>query len=191
MADQASWLVVGLGNPGDRYAGTRHNAGAMVADVLAARMATTFRTHKSRCTIAAGRLAGTSVIVAKPMSYMNESGAPVAAAARFFAVAVSSIVVVHDELDLPFGSLRVKCGGGDGGHNGLKSVTAALRSNEYFRVRVGIGRPPGRQDPADHVLRVFSATERGEVGIHLERAADAVHLLITDGLTPAQNNYND
>lgn len=191
MAEQASWLVAGLGNPGERYAGTRHNAGAMVADVLATRTGAAFRNHKSRCAIAATRLAGMSVTLAKPMSYMNESGASVAAAARFFRVPVSSIVVIHDELDLPFGSLRIKCGGGDGGHNGLKSVTAALRSNEYFRVRVGIGRPPGRQDPADYVLRVFSPTERRDVGIHLERAADAVQLLITDGLTAAQNDYND
>jgi PTH1 family peptidyl-tRNA hydrolase len=185
------YLIVGLGNPGPRYAGTRHNAGFLVADLLAERLGAKFKAHKGRCDLVGGRLAGTPVILAKPKSYMNVSGGPVASIARFFKVPVERIVVVHDELDLPFGSLRLKRGGGDGGHNGLRATTAALGTNEYARVRFGIGRPPGRQDPADYVLREFTAVERKELGFLVDRAADAVEVLVGQGLDFAQNQFND
>jgi len=184
-------LVVGLGNPGPRYAATRHNVGMLVVDLLAKRIGGRFKSHRSRCDILEGRIAGCAVVLAKPMSYMNESGGPVAGAARFFKVPIERIVVVHDELDLPFGSLRLKRGGGEGGHNGLRSTSAALGSKEYARVRFGIGRPPGRQDPADYVLREFASSERKEVPFLLDRAADATEMLIGQSLEAAQNAYND
>ena len=190
MADDR-FLVVGLGNPGPRYAGTRHNAGFLVLDLLAERMGTRFKAHKSRSDVVEGRLGGAPVALAKPRSYMNESGGPVVGAARFYKVPVESIVVVHDELDLPYGALRLKRGGGDGGHNGLRSITSALGSKEYLRVRLGIGRPPGRHDPADYVLREWSSAERKDLGYHVDRAADAVEALLSAGLEAAQNVYND
>ena len=190
MADER-FLVVGLGNPGPRYAATRHNIGYAVVDMLALRAGARFKTHKSRCEIAEIRLGGQPVVLAKPMSFMNESGGPVVGAARFFKVDVENIVVAHDELDLPYGSLRLKRGGGEGGHNGLRSTSASLGSKEYVRVRFGIGRPPGRQDPADFVLREFGSAERKELGFFLERAADATELLIREGLESAQNTFND
>lgn len=184
-------LVVGLGNPGPRYAGTRHNAGFFVVELLAERIGGKFKAHKGRCDIVEGRLAGLPVVLAKPKSYMNESGGPIVAISRFFKVPLERITIVHDELDLPYGALRLKRGGGDGGHNGLRSATSALGSNEYARVRFGIGRPPGRQDPAEFVLREFSAAERKELAFHVDRAADAVEKLLADGLEAAQNSYND
>ena len=189
MADDR-FLIVGLGNPGPRYAATRHNAGFFVVDLLAARIGGRFKAHRSRCEIVEGRLAGQPVVLAKPMSFMNESGGPVNAAAKFFKVPVERIVVVHDELDLPFGALRLKRGGGEGGHNGLRSTSSALGSKEYVRVRFGIGRPPGRQDPADYVLREFAGTEKKELEFLVDRAADAVELVLTSGLETAQNRYN-
>lgn len=185
------YLIVGLGNPGPRYAATRHNAGFFVAELLAERMGGKFKAHKGRCDVVEGRLAGTAVVLAKPKAYMNESGGPVVAISRFFKVPVERIAVVHDELDLPFGSLRLKRGGGDGGHNGLRSTTAALGSREYARVRFGIGRPPGRQDPADFVLREFTSAERKELPFLVDRAADAVEALVGEGLEAAQNRFND
>jgi peptidyl-tRNA hydrolase, PTH1 family len=193
MADDV-YLVVGLGNPGPTYAGNRHNAGFMVADLLAERVGGRFKAHRGRADLIEGRLGGmpgVRVVLAKPKSYMNESGGPVAALRDFFKVPPERIVVVHDELDLPYGSLRLKRDGGDNGHNGLRSVTRSLGTRDYLRVRVGIGRPPGRQDPADYVLRDFSPAERKELPFHLDRAADAVETLLTDGLEPAQNRYND
>ena len=190
MADDRQ-LVVGLGNPGPRYAGTRHNAGFLVVDLLAERIGGRFKAHRSRCDVVEGRLAGSPVVLAKPKSYMNESGGPVVAVARFYKVPVERITVVHDDLDLPFGALRLKRGGGDGGHNGLRSTTSALGSREYARVRFGIGRPPGRQDPADYVLRDFSSTERKELDFLVDRAADAVEALLAQGLEVAQNKFND
>lgn len=190
MADDRQ-LVVGLGNPGPRYAGTRHNAGFLVVDLLAERIGGRFKAHRSRCDVVEGRLAGHPVVLAKPKSYMNESGGPVVAVARFYKVPVERITVVHDDLDLPFGSLRLKRGGGDGGHNGLRSTTSALGSKEYARVRFGIGRPPGRQDPSDYVLRDFSSAERKELDFLVDRAADAVEALLADGIEPAQNKFND
>ena len=184
-------LIVGLGNPGPRYAATRHNAGFLVVDLLAERIGGRFKAHRGRCDVVEGRLAGQPVVLAKPKAYMNESGGPVVAIARFYKVPVERLTVVHDELDLPFGALRLKRGGGDGGHNGLRSVSSALGSKEYARVRFGIGRPPGRQDPADFVLREFAAAERKELAFHVDRAADAVEALVANGLEAAQNSYND
>jgi PTH1 family peptidyl-tRNA hydrolase len=184
-------LVVGLGNPGPRYAGTRHNAGFLVVDLMAERMGTALKALKGRADVAEGRLDGLPVVLAKPRSFMNESGGAVVAVTRFFKIPVANVIVVHDELDLPFGALRLKRGGGDGGHNGLRSVTAALGSKDYARVRFGIGRPPGRQDPADYVLRDFSSTERKDLAFHLDRAADAVQTLLGQGLEAAQNAFND
>lgn len=182
---------MGLGNPGPRYAGTRHNVGFLVVDLLAERMGGRFKAHRGRADVVEGRLAGVPVVLAKPRSYMNESGGVIVAVSRFYKVPVDRLTIVHDDLDLPFGTLRLKRGGGDGGHNGLRSATAALGSREYARVRFGIGRPPGRQDPADYVLRDFSAVERKELGYLVDRAADAVEALLADGLESAQNKFND
>lgn len=190
MDDAGPWLVVGLGNPGPGYAGHRHNVGAMVVDQLAARAGGRFTAHRGRADILEGRLGGARVVLAKPRSYMNDSGGPVAALRTFFKVDLERIVAVHDELDLPFGALRLKLGGGDNGHNGLKSLRRSLGSGEFHRVRVGIGRPPGRMDPADFVLRDFSSVERKDLGLLVERAADATECLLEDGLDAAQQTYN-
>jgi PTH1 family peptidyl-tRNA hydrolase len=190
MADDRH-LVVGLGNPGERYAANRHNAGFFVVDLLAERLGARFKAHKGRADVVEGRLGGAPVVLAKPRSYMNDSGGPVVSVARFYKVPTDRIAIVHDDLDLSYGTLRIKLGGGDGGHNGLRSATAALGTNEYLRVRFGIGRPPGRQDPADFVLKEFAATERKDLAFFVDRAADAVEALLTDGLEPAQNTYND
>ncbi|MGE2717033.1 aminoacyl-tRNA hydrolase [Mycolicibacterium litorale] len=181
-------LVVGLGNPGPNYAKTRHNLGFMVADLLAGRIGSGFKVHrKSGAEIVTGRLAGRSVVVAKPRTYMNESGRNVGPLAKFYSVAPADVIVVHDELDIDFGRIRLKSGGGVAGHNGLKSVAAALGTKDFQRVRVGVGRPPGRKDPATYVLEPFSATERAEVPTICEQAADATEMLIAQGLEPAQN----
>lgn len=189
MADER-WLVAGLGNPGPQYAGNRHNCGFMTADVLASRMGARFTRERSRAMVAAGRLSGVAVTLAKPLSFMNLSGGPVAAVHSYYKIPTERIVVVHDELDLPFGVLRLKRGGGDGGHNGLRSVSAALGTRDYFRLRVGIGRPPGRMDPADYVLRDFSPAERKLLPDVLERSADAVESLLARGLAAAQNEFH-
>ncbi len=184
------WLVVGLGNPGPSYAGNRHNAGFFVVDLLAERVGGRFKAHKGRADVVEGRLAGQRAVLVKPKSYMNESGGPVASVSRFFSVPVERLVVVHDELDVPYGTVRLKRGGGDNGHNGLRSTTSALGSKEYLRVRFGIGRPPGRQDPADFVLKDFSSVERKELPFHVDRAADAVEALLTGTLEAAQNTFH-
>ena len=189
MSDER-WLIVGLGNPGAEYAGNRHNCGFMVADVLAARMTARFKRDRSRAVVAAGRLAGTAVTLAKPQTFMNLSGGPVAALRSFYKIPPERIVVIHDELDLPFEVIRLKLGGGDGGHNGLRSVTAALGTRDYLRVRVGIGLPPGRMDPADFVLRDFSAAEKKLLPLVLEQAADAVEALLRHGLAAAQHEFH-
>ena len=189
MADQR-WLVVGLGNPGPQYAANRHNAGFMVADLLAGRAAATFKRHRSRAQVAEGRLAGLPVTLAKPRTYMNLSGGPVAALAAFYKIPPERIVVVHDELDIPFGAVRLKRGGGDNGHNGLRSVTQALGTNEYNRARFGIGRPPGRMDASTFVLRDFSTAERKELPLLIDRCADAVETLLSKGLAVAQNTFH-
>ncbi|HEY7484482.1 MAG TPA: aminoacyl-tRNA hydrolase [Streptosporangiaceae bacterium] len=185
-----SWLVVGLGNPGPEYAGNRHNAGFMVVDVLAERMGGRFKAHKGRAEVIEGRLGGERVVLAKPRSYMNESGGPVSAVRDFFKVPLDRLIVVHDELDIPYGAIRLKKGGGDNGHNGLRSLTKSLGSRDYLRVRFGIGRPPGRMDAATFVLRDFSAAERKELALHLEQAADATEALVHEGLAAAQNNFH-
>lgn len=182
--------MVGLGNPGPSYAGNRHNVGAMVADLLATRIGGRFSSHKAGADVLQGRLAGASAILAKPRSYMNLSGGATAGVARFFKIPAQNIVVIHDELDLPTQTIRVKQDGGEGGHNGLRSISNALASKGYLRVRFGIGRPPGRQDPADFVLRDFSAAERSELPIDLESAADAVEMLIRRGLLETQNHFH-
>ena len=183
-------LVVGLGNPGPGYAANRHNVGFMVADVLADRMGGRFKGPRGGCDIVQGRLAGRRVVLAKPRSYMNLSGGAVAGAARFFKVDPVELVVLHDELVLPFGTVRLKLGGGEGGHNGLRSVSKSLSTRDFLRVRFGIGRPPGRMDPADFVLRDFAAAERRELPALLEHAADAVEALLAGGLEPAQNKFH-
>ena len=189
MADDV-WLVVGLGNPGPSYAGNRHNAGFLVLDLLADRSGGRFKAHKGRADVVEGRLAGERAVLAKPKTYMNLSGGPTASLRDFFKVPTERIVVVHDELDIPYGALRLKRGGGDNGHNGLRSITSALGSKEYLRVRFGVGRPPGRQDPADYVLKDFAAAERKDLGFHVDRAADAVEALLTGPLEAAQNTFH-
>ncbi len=184
------WLIAGLGNPGPEYAGNRHNAGQMVVDLLAERMGARFKAHRTRNGVADGRLAGVPVTLAKPRTYMNLSGGPVAALAAFYKIPPERIVVVHDELDIPFGAVRLKRGGGDNGHNGLRSVTQALGTNEYNRARLGIGRPPGRMDAATFVLRDFSAAERKELPLLIDRCADAVETLLSKGLAVAQNTFH-
>lgn len=189
MADE-SWLVVGLGNPGPSYSGNRHNAGFLVLDLLAERVGGRFKAHKGRADVIECRLAGQRAVLMKPKCYMNESGGPAASMRDFFKIPVDRIIVVHDELDIPYATLRLKLGGGDNGHNGLKSLTKSLGSKEYLRVRFGIGRPPGRQDPADFVLKDFSPAERKELPFHIDRAADAVEALVSGSLEIAQNTFH-
>lgn len=190
------WLVVGLGNPGPRYAGNRHNVGAMVVDALAVRLGDRFGSHRSgaqavqvRLPPAGGR-PGPGLVLAKPTSYMNESGGQVAGLVRFFRVPIDRVLVVHDELDIPLGDVRLKRGGGEGGHNGLRSISRSLGKRDYCRLRVGIGRPPGRMDPADFVLRDFAGPERTEVEFLLADAADVVTAVVVDGWERAQNEAN-
>jgi PTH1 family peptidyl-tRNA hydrolase len=189
MADER-WIIVGLGNPGPEYAGNRHNAGQMVLDLLAERIGARFKAHRTRSDIAEGRLSGQPVTLARPRSYMNLSGGPVAALLGFYKLSPERLVVIHDELDVSFGVVRLKLGGGDNGHNGLRSITSSLGTRDYYRARFGIGRPPGRMDPAAFVLKDFSAQERKELPFALDRAADAVEALITKGLAEAQNEYH-
>ncbi len=181
-------LVIGLGNPGPQYEKTRHNIGFVVADVLAARLGGSFKVHKrSGAEIITGRLGNRPVVVAKPRTFMNESGRHVGPLAKFYSVSPADVIVIHDELDIDFGKIRLKLGGGEGGHNGLRSVANALGTKDFQRVRIGIGRPPGRKDPADFVLENFSAAERKELPAICEQAADAIELLIETGLESAQN----
>ena len=190
MSGEPLWLVVGLGNPGPSYAGNRHNVGFMVLDLLGNRVGARFKAHKGRADVVEGRLAGQRTVLAKPKTYMNLSGGPVASLRDFFKVPTDRIVVVHDELDIPYGTLRLKLGGGDNGHNGLRSITSSIGSKDYLRVRVGVGRPPGRQDPADFVLKDFSGAEKKDLGFHVDRAADAVEALLTGSLEAAQNTFH-
>jgi PTH1 family peptidyl-tRNA hydrolase len=189
----APWLVVGLGNPGREYAANRHNVGFFVADLIAGRIGAKFGRHKRAVAdVAEGFLSvgGPKIVLAKPLTYMNLSGSPVAALAQFYKVPVEQIVAVHDELDVPYGQVRVKRGGGEGGHNGLRSMSRSLATKEYARVRFGIGRPPGRQDPADFVLSDFSAVERKELEFLVDRAADVTESVVTHGVEWAQNAYH-
>jgi PTH1 family peptidyl-tRNA hydrolase len=189
--ETAPWLVVGLGNPGPDYAGTRHNVGFLVVEELAERARGRFAKHKrAHAQVAEERLQGHRAVLAKPSSYMNESGGPVTGLLDFYKVPMEQLVVIHDELDIPFSTLRLKLGGGDNGHNGLRSIRRSTGSGEFFRVRVGIGRPPGRQDPADYVLKPWASAERKELPLLVSDAADAVELLVHEGLERAQNRFN-
>jgi PTH1 family peptidyl-tRNA hydrolase len=184
--------VAGLGNPGPGYAGHRHNVGQMALAELADRLGATFTTHKANATVATGRLSpgGPKLVLAKPNTFMNLSGGPVAALLRFYSLDASRLIVLHDELDIPFDAIRLKTGGGHGGHNGIRDIAAAIGTPEFVRVRIGIGRPPGRQDAADFVLSPFSQAEREVLPSLLSDAADATELLITDGLLAAQQRFH-
>lgn len=188
----SAWLIVGLGNPGAQYAKNRHNVGYLVADELAKRLGASFSNHKSNAQVAEGRfvMGGPKLILAKSNTFMNLSGGPVANLAKYFAVPPNQIVVVHDELDLPFDSLKLKLSGGHGGHNGLRDISKALATPDYIRVRVGIGRPPGRQDPADFVLSDFGSSEREIVPVLVADAADAVESIVSLGLRDAQQRVH-
>jgi PTH1 family peptidyl-tRNA hydrolase len=197
IVSDGPWVIVGLGNPGPSYAGNRHNVGAMVIDELARRTGSRLKTHKARAVVAQTRLGmlpggvpGPAVVLAVPNSYMNESGGSTKALLSFFSVPTERLVVVHDELDIPSGEVRLKLGGGEGGHNGLRSISSSLGTKDYHRVRVGIGRPPGRMDAADYVLRDFGPAERKELPFLLDDAADAVELLVTRGLDTAQQRFH-
>ncbi len=189
-----TWLVVGLGNPGDKYAATRHNVGQMVIDELVSRHNVKLSSHKSRTHIAAFKLGvgvdAHPVIVAKSHSFMNETGGPIKALANFYSVEPHKIITLHDELDIPFAAIRTKIAGGDNGHNGLKSMTSAFGTAEYYRVRLGIGRPMGEQDPGDFVLKAFSKVEQKDLGEFIVRGADVVESLINEGLERTQTRYN-
>jgi len=206
-----TWLVVGLGNPGANYAGNRHNVGAMVVDGLASRHdlgshtvdrlaarrrgadgAAAFKVHKARARVVEMRLRvpGPKLVLAVPLTYMNVSGGPVAGLMKYFDVPVERLIVVHDELDIEAGVVRLKRGGGEGGHNGLRSISQSIGSKDYLRVRVGIGRPPGRQDPAEYVLKDFSKAEKAELPLLLDEAADAVEALVEVGLVDAQQRFH-
>ncbi|MEU7009194.1 aminoacyl-tRNA hydrolase [Streptomyces sp. NPDC046332] len=197
MTDDANapWLIVGLGNPGPEYAANRHNVGFMVVDLLAERIGGKFkRAQKAQAQVVEGRMgppgpANRRVILAKPMSYMNLSGGPVTSLRDFYKVPTAHIVAIHDELDIDYGVLRLKVGGGDNGHNGLKSMTKAMGA-DYHRVRFGIGRPPGRMQVADFVLKDFASSERKELDYFVDRAADSVECLVAEGLERAQSAYN-
>ena len=189
-----TWLVAGLGNPGDQYAATRHNVGQMVIDQLVKRHSIKLASHKSRTHIAAYKLGvgidAHQIILAKSHSYMNETGGPIKALANFYSVEPANIIVLHDELDIGFAAIRTKLGGGDNGHNGLKSMTSAFDTPDYYRVRLGIGRPMGQQDPADFVLKQFSKEEKKDLDEFIERGADVVEFLIEKGLELTQGKFN-
>lgn len=197
MMNSGPWLVVGLGNPGPRYAGNRHNVGQMVLGELAVRGETSFRNHRSLAVVAEARLGtlpggvpGPKVVLAKPETFMNVSGGPVSSVASFFSITPERIIVVHDEIDVPFDSVKLKRGGGEGGHNGLRDISKALGTKDYVRVRIGVGRPPGRQNPADYVLSDFSASERKHLPYLLADGADAVEQVVLEGLEAAQQRFH-
>ncbi|MFI2487802.1 aminoacyl-tRNA hydrolase [Promicromonospora kroppenstedtii] len=197
MSDRP-WLVVGLGNPGPKYAGNRHNVGQMVLDLLAERAGARFSKHaraqavvaETRLGVLPGGAPGPRVVLAKPTTYMNTSGGPVSALAKYYDVPADQVVMVHDEVDIPFDTIKLKIGGGEGGHNGLRDTSKALGTKDYHRVRVGVGRPPGRMDTADYVLRDFSGTEKKDLPILVDDAADAVEMLLTQGLLAAQGKFH-
>ena len=187
-----AWLVVGLGNPGPEYARTRHNVGQMVLDELASRLGGGFKAHKARDQVLETRLrpGGPRLVLAKPMTYMNTSGGPVAGLAKFYGIPAERVIAVHDEIDIPFAAVKLKIGGGEGGHNGLRDMSKALSTKDYYRVRVGVGRPPGRMDAASYVLKPFSSTEGKELPFLLDDAADAVEQLVENGLLEAQQKFH-
>lgn len=186
----ADLLVVGLGNPGDEYRRTRHNVGAEVVELLARRHGARLRKSKERAVVDEVKVDGRRLALAIPLTYMNESGQAVRPLARRFGVEPEQIVVVHDELDLPVGTLRVKAGGGLAGHNGLRSIKAHLHSDAFLRVRIGVSKPPSKEQGADHVLNKFGKRERAEVDVAIEQAADAVETILRDGVDVAMNRYN-
>ncbi|ABK02614.1 PTH1 family peptidyl-tRNA hydrolase [Arthrobacter sp. PvP102] len=187
-----TWLIVGLGNPGTEYSNNRHNVGQMVLDELARRVGGSFKVHKARAHVLEGRLGigGPRVVLAKPMSYMNVSGGPVSALSKFYDIDPEHVVAVHDEIDIPFNTVKLKIGGGEGGHNGLRDISKALATKDYLRVRVGVGRPPGRMDTADFVLKDFATTEKKDLPFLLDDAADAVETVVREGLAAAQQKYH-
>ena len=186
-----TWLIVGLGNPGPTYANTRHNVGYLVTDILAERIGAPFKAHASkRADIVEGRLTDQRVVVGRARSYMNDSGGAVSTLAKYFGIDADHVVVVQDEIDLGLGQLRVKFGGGDNGHNGLKSVRKSLDTGDFFRVRIGVGRPSGSSRVHDHVLNSFNSAERKELPFLMAEAADAVESLISRGLEPTQAAFN-
>ncbi|GAA2859011.1 aminoacyl-tRNA hydrolase [Paenarthrobacter ilicis] len=187
-----TWLIVGLGNPGSEYSNNRHNVGQMVLDELASRVGGKFKAHKSRAQVVEGRMGigGPRVVLAKPMTYMNVSGGPVGALCKFFDIAADHVIAVHDEIDIPFNTVKLKLGGGEGGHNGLRDISKALATKDYLRVRVGVGRPPGRMETADFVLRDFATAEKKELPFLVDEAADAVELLMSQGLLAAQQKHH-
>ncbi|MGO2124264.1 aminoacyl-tRNA hydrolase [Glutamicibacter arilaitensis] len=191
MSD-GTWLVAGLGNPGAGYAGNRHNIGQMVLDELAQRVGSKFKTHASRSQIVEGRMGvgGPRIVLAKPTVFMNLSGGPVANAAKFFGIGVDRLIVVHDEIDIPFDTIKLKRGGGEGGHNGLRDISKAMGFKDYLRVRAGVGRPPGRMDTAKWVLQDFSKAEKADLPFLIDNCADAVELLMTSGLEAAQAKFH-
>ena len=192
VVPENTWLVVGLGNPGAQYAGNRHNVGQMVADELAGRVGATFKSHKTPSRVAEGFLGpgGPKLVIAKPNGYMNTSGGPVSALLKYYSLPADRLIIVHDELDIPFDTVRLKQGGGHGGHNGIRDVAKATDNAAFTRVRVGIGRPPGRQDAADFVLKDFSGTERQALPSLLSDAADAVEEIVSHGIVAAQQRFH-
>jgi peptidyl-tRNA hydrolase, PTH1 family len=184
------WIVFGLGNPGEKYARTRHNAGVLVIGDLLERTSSRLKSHKSGALIAEVQLAGERAVLARSTGYMNESGRPLAQLARFYKTPPERVIVVHDELDIPFGEVRLKFGGGTAGHNGLKSVGNHLSTKEFVRVRVGISRPKGQLDPVDYVLQGFSRAERAELPEIVQRAGDAVERVLEAGVERAMNEFN-
>jgi len=189
-----TWLLAGLGNPGSEYANTRHNVGFWLAEAVVRDCGGSLSRHKRAqalvCETRIGGLPGERIVVIEPLSFMNASGGPVKALLDFYSVPVSNLIVAHDELDIPLGSIRVKSGGGDNGHNGLRSIRSALGTGDFLRIRLGIGRPPGRQDPADFVLKPFTADQRSEAQTMVERSVGAVEMLVAQGLAATQNVYN-
>ena len=189
-SNEHRWIVAGLGNPGDRYERTRHNAGVLVLEELLRRNAVTLKRHKSSCLVAEAGFGDNRIVFARPMSYMNESGRPLRELVRWYKTPEDQLLVVHDELDIPFGEVRVKLGGGTAGHNGLKSISSHLGTKEFPRVRVGVSRPRGNQDSADYVLSEFSSAERKELPAIVDRAADAVERVVEVGIERAMNEVN-
>jgi aminoacyl-tRNA hydrolase len=188
-----AWLIVGLGNPGPEYEKTRHNIGQMVLDELAKEVGGSFKKHsKASAVVVEGRLGfgGPKAVLMKSLGYMNTSGGPVSAIAKFYGIDPDHIIVVHDELDIPFDTIKLKIGGGEGGHNGLRDITKALGTKDYYRVRTGIGRPPGRMDTADFVLKPFSSTEAKDLPFLISNAADATMMLVKEGLLATQQRYH-
>lgn len=188
-----SWLIVGLGNPGPNYQHNRHNVGHMVLDHISQRSGLKFKSHRSNAMVTEFKVVSATpvgVVLAKPNSYMNLSGGPVAALSKYFSIPASRIVVIHDELDLPFEALKIKTGGGHAGHNGLRDIISALGTNEFHRLRVGIGRPPGEQNVADFVLHDYSTNEKKQLSLQLELAADAVQVVVSEGITVAMQKLH-